>query len=315
MKICQIHPACGISIPPKGWGAIEQIVWEFHQNLLKLGIKSEIKFVDDIKKDEFDIVLCHVHNLAHILKEKEIPYIYQLHDHHVYFNGVESEVYKSNKKAIKNSITSLIPAKYLVDYMGKDKCQYFSHGVNTDIYQPSNKLKTRDLLMVANNGLAGDNTFDRKGFGFGIGLAQLLDTTITIAGPSNNQNWFSANPWVFGVKNLKIKFDQTEEELLNLYQTHKIFIHPTMLEAGHPNLTMLEAAACGMPIIANWEYETDFHGAWRSPRNVYKMQEGYHHITSHREQYVKQSLKTASDLSWKNRAKELIKLFNKINDK
>mgnify|MGYP003680425144 FL=1 len=51
MKICQIHPACGISIPPKGWGAIEQIVWEFHQNLLKLGIKSKIKFVDDIKKD------------------------------------------------------------------------------------------------------------------------------------------------------------------------------------------------------------------------------------------------------------------------
>ena len=88
-----------------------------------------------------------------------------------------------------------------------------------------------------------------------------------------------------------------------------------MLEAGHPNLTMLEAAACGMPIIANWEYETDFHGAWRSPRNVYKMQEGYHHIISHREQYIKQSLKTASDLSWENRAKELIKLFNKINDK
>ena len=57
--------------------------------------------------------------------------------------------------------------------------------------------------MVANNGLAGDSTFDRKGFGFGIGLAQLLDTTITIAGPSNNQNWFSANPWVFGVKKFR----------------------------------------------------------------------------------------------------------------
>ena len=42
------------------------------QNFLKLGVESEIKFVEDIQKDEFDIVLCHVHNLAHTLFEKEI---------------------------------------------------------------------------------------------------------------------------------------------------------------------------------------------------------------------------------------------------
>ena len=40
MKICQVHPACGISVPPKGWGAIEQIVWEFHQSFLALGMDS-----------------------------------------------------------------------------------------------------------------------------------------------------------------------------------------------------------------------------------------------------------------------------------
>jgi len=44
MRICQVHPACGISVPPKGWGAIEQIVWEFHQNFLKLGMESEIRY-------------------------------------------------------------------------------------------------------------------------------------------------------------------------------------------------------------------------------------------------------------------------------
>ena len=312
MKICQVHPACGISVPPKGWGAIEQIVWEFHQNFLALGMESEIKYVNQIEPGEFDIVLCHVHNLTDVLQEKNIPYIYQLHDHHAYHYGKNSHVYETNLKAINGSIKSLMPARYLVDYMNPDKCMYFSHGVNTDIYKPGNKKRTRDLLMVANNGLAGDSTFDRKGFGFGIGLAQLLDTTITIAGPSNNQNWFSANPWVFGVKNLEIKFDQTEEELLELYQTHRIFVHPTMLEAGHPNLTMLEAAACGMPVIADWEYETDFHGAWRAPRNVFELKRGYDHIIENKKQYIKQALKTANDLSWFNRAKDLIKLFNEI---
>jgi len=313
MKICQVHPACGISVPPKGWGAIEQIVWEFHQNFLALGMESEIRYASQIKPGEFDIVLCHVHNLTETLQNNNVPYIYQLHDHHAYHYGKDSYVYKTNLKAIERSITSLMPAKYLVDYMDKDKCQYFSHGVNTDIYKPGNKKRTKDLLMVANNGLAGDSTFDRKGFGFGIGLAQLLDTTITIAGPSNNQNWFSANPWAFGVKNLEIKFDQTEEELLELYQTHRIFVHPTMLEAGHPNLTMLEAAACGMPIIADWEHETDFHGAWRASRNVYEMKKGYHDIILNKDKYIKKALKTAHNLSWYNRAKDLIKLFNEIN--
>ena len=46
MKICQVHPACGISVPPKGWGAIEQIVWEFHQNFLELGIPTTVQNPD-----------------------------------------------------------------------------------------------------------------------------------------------------------------------------------------------------------------------------------------------------------------------------
>ena len=42
MKICQVHPACGIDVPPKDWGAIEKIVWELHLNFLAQGHESEI---------------------------------------------------------------------------------------------------------------------------------------------------------------------------------------------------------------------------------------------------------------------------------
>ena len=42
MKICQIDPGCGIPIPPPAWGAIEKIVWEFHNNVNKLGHTSQI---------------------------------------------------------------------------------------------------------------------------------------------------------------------------------------------------------------------------------------------------------------------------------
>ena len=40
MKIVHIDPACGLDIPPKNWGAIEKIIWEFEENQRKLGHES-----------------------------------------------------------------------------------------------------------------------------------------------------------------------------------------------------------------------------------------------------------------------------------
>ncbi len=313
MKICQVHPACGLEVPPKGWGAIEKIVWEFHTNFQKLGIESEIKFATEIQPGEYDIVLCHVANLTDILIENNVPYIYQLHDHHVYHHGKESYSYNKNKKAIDNSILSLVPARYLVGYFDSEKVQYFSHGVDTEYYKPGNVEHKKKFLMIANNGLGGESPgFDRKGFEYGIALATMLGQTITVAGPSNNQNFFNEHLHTLSYVGLNIKFNLTQEECLRLYQSHEIFLHPSMLEAGHPNLTMLEAASCGMPIIANWELETDFHGAWRAPRDVFAMREGYNDIMQNFEKYSNNSLQTARKLSWFNRSKDLVNLFNNI---
>jgi glycosyltransferase involved in cell wall biosynthesis len=313
MKICHVDPGCGIPIPPKGWGAIEKIVWEFKCNQEKLGHEVHIRMAADIQPGEFDIVHCHVANLCETLQQNGIPYIFQLHDHHAYHYGKDSYVFKENYRAVEGSLKSLMPAKFLVDYFDHPKCQYFAHGVNIDFYYPDfNVEKTGEFLMVANNGLAGDPSYDRKGFNFGVGLALLLGKKITIAGPSNNRHWLNVNPWVLTCSNLSLILDPSPEQVRNLYQTHKIFVHPTMLEAGHPNLTMIEAAACGMPIIANWEMETDFHGAWRSPRDIINMSEGYQDIIERWDWYVQSSLNTARGLSWFNRSKDIIEIYQQF---
>jgi glycosyltransferase involved in cell wall biosynthesis len=313
MKICQVDPGCGIPIPPPSWGAIEKIVWEFKCNQEKLGHEVHIRMASDIRPGEFDIVHCHVANLCETLQQNGVSYVYQLHDHHAFHYGKNSHVFKENYKAVEGSLISLMPARFLVDYFDHPKCQYFSHGVNVDFYYPDfNIEKTGEFLMVANNGLAGDSSYDRKGFNFGVGLASLLGKKITIAGPSNNKNWLNANPWVLTCSNLSLVFDPTPEQVRNLYQTHRIFVHPTMLEAGHPNLTMIEAAACGMPIIANWEMETDFHGAWRSPRDIINMHTGYQDIISRWDWYVQSSLNTAQELSWFNRSKDIIEIYQQF---
>ncbi len=314
MKICQVDPACGLSIPPKGWGAIEKIVWEFKCNLEKQGHQTDVAYSSWIHPGQYDIVHCHVANLAIQLAERGIPYIFQLHDHHAFYYGKDSFVYQENLKAIEHSLVSLVPARYLVDYFNHPKVMYFAHGVNNEEFYPIEKERPQSpkLLMVANNGLAGDPGFDRKGFEYGIALAQLQNLQITIAGPSNNKHFFNNHLWAVTYPNLKIIFDLPNTDLLKLYHEHDIFIHPTMLEAGHPNLTMVEAAAAGLPLIADWEHNTDFHGAWRAPRDIFEMNRGLLDIMNNWEEYRNRCANTAKELDWYNRTTELVEIYKQF---
>jgi len=137
---------------------------------------------------------------------------------------------------------------------------------------------------------------------------------ITIAGPKNNQNWFDDNPWVFGYPKLTILEEPSNEILRQLYNSHTIFLHPSELEAGHPNLTILEAAACGLPILGWIEQDTVFHGLWRAPRDLQELLRGLDTIINEYGDYRGRSLQTAQELSWLNRAKELIDLYERHTD-
>jgi glycosyltransferase involved in cell wall biosynthesis len=116
---------------------------------------------------------------------------------------------------------------------------------------------------------------------------------------------------MFNYPKLNLVFDTPNSKLLELYHSHDIFVHPTMLEAGHPNLTMVEAAAAGLPLIANWEYETLFHGAWRSPRDVFEMERGLDDIMENFDFYRQRAINTGLELDWKNRTKELLTIYKK----
>ena len=311
MRICQVHPGCGIPVPPPNWGAVERIVWELTENLRKLGHTVDIKYANEINPGDYDIVHVHMANLAIYLKDRGVKYIYQLHDHHAYYYGKESNNFKQNLKAIENSEISLMPGKFLVPYFNTPKAAYFSHGVNTDFFKPGETPKEHKLLCLANNGMAGMDGYDRKGFGLAIKAAMAKNLPITIAGPRNNENFLKENPWVYGYPKLMLEWEPNQDELVDLYQRHSIFMHPSELEAGHPNLTILEAAACGLPINGWIEMNTDFNGMWRAKRDVLSLVRGLEDITSNYETYRERAISHAESLSWYNRSIELIEVYKK----
>lgn len=305
MKIINVTPGL-IPIPPNGWGAVEKILWEIHQNLLKLGHDSKILYLNEISDTEA-VVHIHVANLALLAQERGIPYYFTLHDHHAVLNGKNSRTYKENLQAMKGAIKSFVPAKYLIDYF-EGIPEYSSHGVNTNYFVPGKRTINHKLLCVANNGYAHNPTIDRKGFGIAIEAARQLNLPITIVGPSNNKNYFEKYPSDYD--GLTIKYDVSEKELLTIYQEHSIFLHPSELEAGHPNLTLLEALSCGLPIVGTFEPHNSLEGMIVTKRTVDDTVAGINKILGDYHNYTILARNQAEKLDWMNRTKELLTKYD-----
>ena len=309
MKVIHITPGL-IQIPPNGWGAVEKIIWEFHKELLSKNIQSVISYLDYVDYKSGDIVHIHVANLALIARKRGIPYYFTCHDHHAYLYGKDSVSFKENYEAIKHSIQSFVPSKYLVDYFNHPKLEYLSHGVNIEWFKPSNKIfSTHKLLCVANNGFIHDQSEDRKGFLYAIEAAKNLNIPITIAGPINNKKFFDKfNPQY---DKLNILYNVSEEELLNVYQNHTLFIHPSALEAGHPNLTLLEAMSCGLPVVGTFEENNSLLGLYNIERTTESVTAGIKHVIQNYDKFRIECLNTAKEKSWSCITNLLINYYNK----
>ena len=311
-----VHVATGlITIPPNGWGAVERLIWEYKQGLEKLGDVVDIKYMNELEKWPDTIVHAHLANQALYCRDRGIPYVYSLHDHHTEWYGKDSWVYKQNLEAMKHSIISFTHAEYLIDYFSEtDKLFYLRHGANTEFFTPEYRMGPHKLLMIANNGLAGDSGFDRKGFRYGIEAARELDLPITIAGHTDNQKFFDIHIELLNYKKLTLKLtNPTDEEMRELYQDHSIFLHPSMLEAGHPNLTLCEAASVCIPIVGTYRGSKHFPGMWVLP-NI-STESVMHGITETINTYEhrRQEMITVRDYySWDNVAKTLHKYYENI---
>ena len=303
MRIAQITPGV-IPIPPNGWGAVEKIIWEYTKVLRGLGHEVEIIYTDDVRLGEWDIVHVHMANLALLLKERGIPYVFSHHDHHAHHLGKDSDVYKQNLEAIKGSVLSFVHAKYLVDYFGSlPQLRYLSHGANLEDYYFEDRSKDLiekgpSLVMMANNGLLGDPLFDRKGFIPGIECAAVLNLPITIICPSkNNKEFFEKNDVIASYIRLNVIYDMNYEDSLAEIRKHHVFLNPGAIEAGHPNLTVTESIAMGIPVVGLME--ADLKGMKRvDTANTVDLVDGVSEVLQRYPQYVLECKDKRSLISW-----------------
>jgi autotransporter strand-loop-strand O-heptosyltransferase len=310
MRIAQINLGA-IEIPPKSWGAIEKVIWNYKLQLEKLGHTVDVVFPWELYDGDtlkYDIVHFHAANQAiETWNDRNLPYVFSLHDHHVVRYGKQSTLYYSNLTAMKKSVASITYAEFLVDYFDTtDKLFYIPHGADTSIYHDKGlKHEKHKLLCVANNGYADQPTIDRKGFRYAIEAAKELDLEITIVGPDNNRKFFSANPDLLEYKKLNFIKDPSETELVDIYNNHTIFMHPSELEAGHPNLTLVEALACGLPIVGTYDGKTPLDGLIKCMRNTADVTNKIKKVVDDYDNYKELTKISARKYDWANVVKEL----------
>jgi glycosyltransferase involved in cell wall biosynthesis len=314
--IKSVHVATGlITIPPNGWGAVERLTWEYKVALEKQGHTVDVKYMNDLEKWPNTIVHAHLANQALYCRDKGIPYVYSLHDHHTEWYGKDSWVFKQNLEAMKHSIISFTHAEYLIDYFdATDKLFYLPHGANTEFFTPDHAPKPHSLLMLANNGLAGDSGYDRKGFRFGIEAAKLLNLPITIAGHPDNNKFFEIHSELLDYPKLTLKLtNPTDDETRELYRSSSIFVHPSMLEAGHPNLTLMEAVACGLPIVGTYRGSKHIPGMHVIDKiTTESVVDGIVNVIHNYEERRQAILDRREEYSWDNVAKILAKYYYNI---
>lgn len=313
MKTIHVNPGI-LPIPPKNWGAIERAIWNYHLNFNSLGVDSHIKYLDEIENDNSSNVHIHVTNLANIAHSRGIEYFFSMHDHHVLFDYPNVDYLNQTRSAIQNSIKTIIHSPVIFNHKNfmdlSDKFIYLPHGADPSVYKNKNLNRNNTLLCVGSNGFINHPNFDRKGFLLAKYCAEYLNLDLTICSPSSNKIFFESNNFSES-KNITIKYDLNELELVGEYNTHKIFLHPSILEAGDPNLTLIEAHFCGMQIVGSYHGKLIIDGM--SVVNDLTPT-SYIHAIQNALKNFENGISTNNEFTWENISKKLIGIYKKYGN-
>ena len=102
----------------------------------------------------------------------------------------------------------------------------------------------------------------------------------------------------------------TEQQLLETYQEHSIFIHPSILEGGHPNLTLLEAQSCGLVVLATFEKNNSLKGLIRIERNHRFIADKIKETIENYDFYKKITLESSQENDWSIVVDKMLNTYN-----
>ena len=107
------------------------------------------------------------------------------------------------------------------------------------------------------------------------------------------------------------KLNPSEEELLKIIEEHSIFLHPSELEAGHPNLTLLESISCRVPVVGTYDGNHKIEGLYKVERSTESVKKGILEVI---ENYAHYMINTEIDRKYYDWSTVCTRLLNMYGD-
>lgn len=246
MRILMVGPGL-LPIPPGGWGAIEEVVWQLARQLRAMGHEVGILNEPDLGlvplPAGYDVVHCHWARHALHLIRHGVCYVYTSHSHLWSSSG--------EQRAIKGARLHLALHQRMIG--PGQRGVVIGNGVDCEFFVPDYAAKRGDTLLC----IGGEQR--RKRIDRAIEVAERLPhTRLVVVGPEaddtpqlKERTRDKKVLWVGKVD---------KEEMRRWYQAADVFLFTSDAEAFA--LVPLEAMACGTPVVASPEHGNDYAGVY-----------------------------------------------------
>lgn len=249
-KIALIGPGI-MSIPPKGWGAVEILIWDYYQSLTKLGWKVDIintandeEIINKINSANYFFVHLHYDKFYYILDYLNVDNI-AFTSHYPYINNKEYHI----KDGYDDIFNFMITQNEYMNFVlaEKDKEFLINHGANINkIKLMKNGASTENFYFAPeceykNKTICLGKIIPRKRQSYLQKINALYNTNIDFVG-NNKDNNFNMN-----------KSDYCGEWDKNkLYRDLTKYGNMVLLSVGEADpLVIKEALICGLGVVVS----------------------------------------------------------------
>lgn len=216
-------------------------------------------------------------------------------------------------------LTIVTPSQWLADLVGQSflkdyPVQVINNGINLDVFQPT-ESDFRKRYGLENKKIVLGVAFDwgvRKGLDVFVDLAHRLDDSYQIVLVGTNDTVDKQLP----ANIISIHRTQNQQELAEIYSAADVFVNPTR-EENYPTVNM-ESLACGTPVLTfrtggSPEMVDETCGSVVGCDDTDALAQEVIRICEEEPYPRKACVKKAQAFDQKERFKEYVKLYDRIN--